>query len=135
MSKASVTAKNVTITNNTANEGGCIYLSDNATYEMDGGDYSGNTCTAKSAMFFVSPKSTFKLDLADNATNIVEDLDGCTPTSVTLTGRTLYKDNDWNTLCLPFDVDLEDDKRYSYEKVYSTCHYGGNDSANADALR
>ena len=46
MSKASVTAKNVTITNNTANEGGCIYLSDNATYEMDGGDYSGNTCTA-----------------------------------------------------------------------------------------
>ena len=114
MSKASVTAKNVTITNNTANEGGCIYLSDNATYEMDGGDYSGNTCTAKSAMFFVSPKSTFKLDLEDNATNIVEDLDGCTPTSVTLTGRTLYKDNDWNTLCLPFDVDLEDDKSPLY---------------------
>ena len=24
--------------------------------------------------------------------------------NVTLTGRTLYKDGDWNTLCLPFDV-------------------------------
>jgi hypothetical protein len=26
--------------------------------------------------------------------------------NVTLTGRTLYKDGYWNTLCLPFDVDL-----------------------------
>ena len=28
-------------------------------------------------------------------------------TSVTLTGRTLYKDGAWNTICLPFDVVLE----------------------------
>ena len=27
---------------------------------------------------------------------------------VTLSGHTLYKDNCWNTLCLPFDVDLTD---------------------------
>ena len=27
--------------------------------------------------------------------------------NVTLTGRTLYKDGDWNTLCLPFDVALD----------------------------
>ena len=27
--------------------------------------------------------------------------------NVTLTGRTLYKDGDWNTLCLPFDVAIE----------------------------
>jgi hypothetical protein len=27
---------------------------------------------------------------------------------VTLNGRTLYKDGHWNTLCLPFDVDLTD---------------------------
>ena len=28
------------------------------------------------------------------------------PTNVVLNGRTLYKDGSWNTLCLPFDVDL-----------------------------
>ena len=28
--------------------------------------------------------------------------------NVTLAGRTLYKDGSWNTLCLPFDVALED---------------------------
>ena len=27
--------------------------------------------------------------------------------NVTLSGRTLYKDGEWNTLCLPFDVTLE----------------------------
>ena len=26
---------------------------------------------------------------------------------VTLSGRTLYRDGDWNTLCLPFDLDIE----------------------------
>ena len=29
--------------------------------------------------------------------------------NVTLSGRTLYKDNSWNTLCLPFDASLTDD--------------------------
>ncbi len=28
-------------------------------------------------------------------------------TNVTLTGRTLYKDGEWNTICLPFNVTLE----------------------------
>ena len=28
------------------------------------------------------------------------------PTNIVLNGRTLYKDGSWNTLCLPFDVDL-----------------------------
>lgn len=28
---------------------------------------------------------------------------------VTLDGRTLYKDGNWNTICLPFDVDLTDE--------------------------
>ena len=27
---------------------------------------------------------------------------------VVLTGRTLYKDGKWNTLCLPFDVTIAD---------------------------
>ena len=47
----------------------------------------------------------------DNASNtdLVNDL-GTTyegkQVNVTLTGRTLYRDGDWNTLCLPFDVTL-----------------------------
>lgn len=32
--------------------------------------------------------------------------DGKTAPSVTLTGRTLYKDGNWNTICLPFDVTI-----------------------------
>ncbi len=38
---------------------------------------------------------------------MLTDNDGGTVTA-TLTGRTLYKDGSWNTLCLPFDVALED---------------------------
>lgn len=32
--------------------------------------------------------------------------DGKTAPRVTLTGRTLYKDGNWNTICLPFDVTI-----------------------------
>ena len=45
------------------------------------------------------------IDLADNADNtaIIDNNDGI-DANVILQGRTLYKDGDWNTLCLPFDV-------------------------------
>ena len=49
--------------------------------------------------------------LADDATNnseVIDDNDGET-VSVILSDRTLYKDGAWNTLCLPFDVDLTAD--------------------------
>jgi hypothetical protein len=36
------------------------------------------------------------------------DLDDNQPHNVRLSGRTLYKDGGWNTLCLPFDVTLAD---------------------------
>ena len=36
---------------------------------------------------------------------------------VALAGRTLYKDGDWNTLCLPFDVDDFDDTIFDDAKV------------------
>ena len=34
--------------------------------------------------------------------------------AVTLRGRTLYKDGSWNTICLPFDVDLTDEDGLLY---------------------
>ena len=43
--------------------------------------------------------------LADNADNstAISGADGCVA-DVTLSGRTLYKDGSWNTLCLPFSL-------------------------------
>jgi hypothetical protein len=50
-----------------------------------------------------------ELSLADNADNwlILYDNNGKLAKSVTLAGRTLKKDEKWNTLCLPFAVVLE----------------------------
>ena len=42
---------------------------------------------------------------ADN-TALIESLDGQT-CDVQLKGRTIYKDGDWNTICLPFDLTAE----------------------------
>ena len=46
------------------------------------------------------------ISLSDNDSNntAVTKLNGVNSLNVTLTGRTLYKDGAWNTLCLPFDV-------------------------------
>ena len=45
------------------------------------------------------------IDLADNADNaaLISEYEELS-VDVTLQGRTLYRDGDWNTLCLPFDV-------------------------------
>ena len=47
------------------------------------------------------------IDLTDNADNseVISENDGV-QARVTLTGRTLYRDGEWNTLCLPFNVTL-----------------------------
>ncbi|MBR3514413.1 MAG: hypothetical protein IKO12_08365 [Bacteroidaceae bacterium] len=39
---------------------------------------------------------------------------------MTLAGRTLYKDGKWNTLCLPFDVDMTDPDGPLYGATYRT---------------
>ena len=53
--------------------------------------------------YYGAPATITLDDDADNSTAI-SDADGFVA-SVTLTGRTLYKDGDWNTLCLPFSLD------------------------------
>ena len=50
--------------------------------------------------YYMTPEA---LTFVDNADNDVAAIDGYFAT-VTLQGRTLYQDGDWNTLCLPFDV-------------------------------
>ena len=56
--------------------------------------YGGST-------YYVAPEA---ITLTDNATDngtTISEKDGYAA-NVTLTGRTLYRDGDWNTLCLPF---------------------------------
>ena len=55
----------------------------------------------------VTTAADVNISLADNADNgtTISTNDGKVA-NVTLQGRTLYADGDWNTLCLPFDVTL-----------------------------
>ena len=50
------------------------------------------------------------IPLADNAdnTDLIETYDGKSGYNVQLAGRTLWQDNAWNTLCLPFNVTISD---------------------------
>ena len=54
----------------------------------------------------VAITSVVKLNLADNGKGNIAAINKTAgkTTDVTLADRTLYKDGDWNTLCLPFDV-------------------------------
>ena len=54
--------------------------------------------------YSVAPATIILADNADNSTTI-NDANGYFA-DVTLSGRTLYKDGKWNTLCLPFSVTL-----------------------------
>ena len=54
--------------------------------------------------YYMTPEA---VSLADNATNDVAGINGYFA-DVTLSGRTLYKDGKWNTLCLPFSVGDEE---------------------------
>lgn len=45
-------------------------------------------------------------DAADNSLTLLQN-EGKDAESVTLVGRTLYKDGAWNTICLPFDLSAE----------------------------
>ena len=74
--------------------------SDGQNSDPTGTCYDGTTANAKNQL-----RITFGLQLADNANNstVISDKHGQT-TSVQLSGRTLYKDDKWNTLCLPFSL-------------------------------
>ena len=70
------------------------------------GNYGSNGYSDWATVTF--DKASGNLELGNNNTNnadLIADWNGFKATSVTLTGRTLYKDGKWNTLCLPFDID------------------------------
>ena len=65
-------------------------------------DLEGITFPANAFSYINSLTGTL-YDNADN-TKTVSVMAQVSKNNVTLSGRTLYKDGDWNTLCLPFDV-------------------------------
>ncbi len=50
-----------------------------------------------------APSDLILYDNADNSTTLADNKGKVV--NVTLSGRTLYKNGSWNTLCLPFDID------------------------------
>lgn len=82
-------------------------LSPKTTYEYQiQSVYNGGLSVwTESATFTTLPL----VELGDEATNNGEKIvaDNGKTTSVVLAGRTLYKDGNWNTICLPFNVTLE----------------------------
>ena len=71
------------------------------------GDYGTNGKSDWVTQLFTTGKI---IELADDGaanSDILEEYVGQT-VCIALTGRTLYKDGAWNTLCLPFDVTLAD---------------------------
>ena len=70
---------------------------------------AGDEYTISGNVSFIARYQTLDITLADNATNgeVLSTHDGMTAYSVTLSGRTLYKDGKWNTLCLPFALSAE----------------------------
>ncbi|MBR4268210.1 MAG: fibronectin type III domain-containing protein, partial [Prevotella sp.] len=69
--------------------------------------YDGDVGKFKNAIRLrkISDEIQLANDATDNAT-LVETYNGKVA-NVTLTDRTLYKDGKWNTICLPFDVEIE----------------------------
>jgi len=91
----------------TINEATLTGLTTNTAYEFRVQSVKGNVTTDW------SETGSFALltlqDGADNSDLIIDNVGR--QSHVTLSGRTLYRDGQWNTLCLPFDVDdcVDDD--------------------------
>ena len=90
-------------------------LAPNTNYEWQvQGIYNGEPTEWSEVATFTT--DVLEIQLANNATDnatLVETNNG-KEVNVTLSGRTLYKDGKWNTICLPFDVDLTDENGLLY---------------------
>ena len=84
-------------------------LEDKSNY---GNDHENQTADRAIVINLANPDPSnllLELDNNDDNNSIINYYLGKTAT-VTLTGRTLYKDGLWNTICLPFDIDNIDAK-------------------------
>ena len=65
--------------------------------DLDGIDYPAT------AFSYIGTITGTLYDKADNS-KVIEMMANARTTNVTIKGRTLYKDGNWNTICLPFNV-------------------------------
>ena len=85
---------------------------DHVIQESSNGDTWGYLASGSTSnKYYVRVVETIHLTLYDNADNtsaIASAAADGMPRTVTLQGRTFYRDGAWNTLCLPFDLNLSD---------------------------
>ncbi len=67
--------------------------------------YAGGTSSWTNSAVFTTIPGIALSDVATNNSSVIESNKNQT-VSVVLDGRTLWRDNEWNTICLPFDVAL-----------------------------
>ena len=83
----------------------CTYVA----YDVAGNEiFSGKGKIKTPVTYHVDCNAVLSVVLANNEDNtaLIESKDGATNCEVTLQNRTLYKDDGWNTICLPFDVTI-----------------------------
>lgn len=98
----------ITASSISTGEGGTVAVADGQALTDGSGHIYTGTLTASELSGFAA-ETTLQpcLALADAADNTAAITDHASQTlAVALSGRTLYKDGSWNTLCLPFAVDL-----------------------------
>ena len=72
------------------------------------GNYDGEGSSQWETLMFTTRQNVSLADAATNNTAGIESYyESGEMVSVTLSGRTLYKDGAWNTICLPFDLVLK----------------------------
>ena len=90
---------------------GTVKIADGQVFTDGNGHYYAGTLTAdeKSAISGKTLTRLTALQLADAADNsaAIAKCNGATGLNITLQGRTLTKDGNWNTLCLPFSLSAE----------------------------
>ena len=90
-------------------DGGVNIADDQTLYDEDGNEYSGDRVDSNDLAGKTLRPYDCRLALSDDADNTADIAAANGKVyNVTLSGRTLYKDGDWNTLCLPFSVGDEE---------------------------
>ena len=82
-------------------------LTKQTTYEVQVQPVINNGGKWSESVFFTTTDNAIELANSTSNTNLISKWDGVTA-NVTLADRILYKDGNWNTLCLPFDVTIAD---------------------------
>ena len=85
----------------------CVY----AVYDVNGNEiFSGKGRLKTPVTYHVNcsaPAAPIVLAEGSDNTALIESLDGTENCDVVLEGRTFFRNETWNTLCLPFDVTIE----------------------------